>query len=75
MRRVLIIILLCIQAICLKSQVGTIPPLEREITLTVQNKPISFVLSNISALADVEFSYSSDAINANELVSIYVLDK
>ena len=75
MRRVLIIILLCIHAICLKSQVGTIPPLEREITLTVQNKPISFVLSSISALADVEFSYSPGAINADELVSIHVEDK
>lgn len=47
-----------------------IPPLERLITLHIENKKIEFVLDEIEKQANLAFSYNSNLIDANKLVSV-----
>jgi len=57
------------------AQSNKIPILEREISLSITNVPVSVALASISQKADFVFSYSPDAIDASSLVSLNIQQK
>jgi hypothetical protein len=54
---------------------AAVPALEREVTLTVQNEPISIVLIKIQEQTGVVFSYPSSLISSVSPVSVSVKQK
>jgi hypothetical protein len=68
----LFFIALVLLPIILNAQQNKVPVLERDVSISINNEPVSKALEAISKQADFVFSYSSDAFDANSVISINV---
>lgn len=68
-------ILLTLLIVFAKAQDRTVPILEREISLSIFNETIPFILGSISQQAGFTFSYSPDIISTTSKTSIDVQNK
>lgn len=75
MKKILLLFLISTLTINLKSQNSSVPPLEREVTLSISNESVPFVLNAISQQTAVVFSYSSNVISTTNKISIDVKAK
>ncbi|MCB8965194.1 MAG: STN domain-containing protein [Bacteroidales bacterium] len=75
MKKILLLFLISTLTINLKSQNSSVPPLEREVTLSISNESVPFVLNAISQQTAVVFSYSPNVISATNKISIDVKAK
>jgi Secretin and TonB N terminus short domain len=67
--RLLLPLFLCFFALGIQAQ---IPPLERTLSLKVENEPVSVVLDRIGQLTKVNFSYNPEAIEGAKNISLTV---
>lgn len=72
MKKILLLFLISTLTINLKSQNSSVPPLEREVTLSISNESVPFVLNAISQQTAVVFSYSPNVISTTNKISIDV---
>ncbi|HOZ13570.1 MAG TPA: carboxypeptidase-like regulatory domain-containing protein [Tenuifilaceae bacterium] len=72
MKKILLLFLISTLTINIKSQNSSVPPLEREVTLTISNESVPFVLNAISQQTAVVFSYSPNVISTTNKISIDV---
>ncbi|MGD9976703.1 MAG: carboxypeptidase-like regulatory domain-containing protein [Bacteroidales bacterium] len=75
MKKIFLLFLILILTINLKSQNSSVPPLEREVTLSISNESVPFVLNAISQQTAVVFSYSPNVISPTNKISIGVRAK
>jgi hypothetical protein len=75
MKKTLLLFLISTLTINLKSQNSSVPPLEREVTLSISNESVPFVLNAISQQTAVVFSYSPNMISTTNKISIDVKAK
>lgn len=75
MKKILLLFLISTLTINLKSQNSSVPPLEREVTLSISNESVPFVLNAISQQTAVVFSYSPNVISTTNKISIDVKAK
>lgn len=75
MKKIFLLLLISTLTIKLKSQNSSVPPLEREVTLSISNESVPFVLNAISQQAAVVFSYSPNVISTTNKISIDVKAK
>jgi hypothetical protein len=59
----------------LNGQQNKVPLLEREINISVNNEPLYKVLDAISQQADFVFSYNSESIEVNSVISLNINQK
>jgi len=57
------------------SQQASVPVMEREITVTINNEPLELALSTISKEGNFVFSYNPDAIDAKRKITLTVNHK
>ncbi len=72
MKKILLLFLISTLTINIKSQNSSVPPLEREVTLSISNESVPFVLNAISQQTAVVFSYSPNVISTTNKISIDV---
>ena len=75
MRKSTILTLFLFLFSALSAQNNPVPPLEREVTIHIDNQTIESALTEISAQTDVVFSYNPIAINSNDSVNLDISDK
>ena len=75
MKKVVILSILINVCIYSQAQTTTVPALERKVTINAENQPIEAVLADISSQAGFVFSYSPEAINAQNKTTIHASNK
>ena len=75
MKKAIFIAVLLVVGVSVKSQNNAVPPLEREVTLSVSDETIPFILNTISQQTEIVFSYSPDIISTTSKISINVKGK
>ena len=55
-----------------RGQNKTVSPFEQRVTITMHDKTIEVVLTEISRLANITFSYSPEALNASKKISLSI---
>lgn len=75
MKKAIFIAVLLVVGVSVKSQNNAVPPLEREVTISVSDETIPFILNIISQQTEIVFSYSPDIISTTSKISINVKGK
>jgi hypothetical protein len=74
MKRLFCCLLLMSAGLCSSAQ-KNIPILERKISITAQEEKVQAVLSRVAQAAEFSFSYNSQIISANQVVTLDVHEK
>ena len=75
MKHFYIIIILLTVSRLLNAQSSTVPVLEREVSLSISNESVQYILTAVSQQAGFVFSYSPDEIGSSSKTSIEVKNK
>ena len=72
MRRFALILFLSLFCFCIKAEENSIPILERQVTISVSNETVQYILTEISHQAGFVFSYSPEVVNSSTKTSLKV---